>query len=479
MARDPEIAELATGRDRVSLLWDVCQVPDFRKLMTDAHVRLLAQLYRFLIMGRLPSDWVADQIARLDRIDGDIDLLTQRIAHVRTWSFIANRAAWVHDPGHWQARTQEIEDRLSEALHAALTQRFVDRRRAALHRSLKSGSEVVAAVNAADEVIVEGHVVGTLVGLQFFPLSGIDAEEAKPLLAAARRALGPALADRAARLTEDDDGQFRLSETGDILWRRAVVASLRPGDGPLHPRLELKVDDLLDGGFRRMIDQRLRSWIDASLQRRLRPLFTLMNAELSAHARGLAYQVAEALGALPRRQVAQQIAELGKEDRRRLRALGLRLGRETVWLPTLGGRSSRRLLMRLQAIHAQSARPLPDLAGDLVALPEPAPDRLLTAAGYRAVNGHALSFERLERLSERIHRLSAQGALKWDAALAAALEVPQELVRPLLSELGFIAEGKRAEESYKRRRQLRPEPAPPPDPNSPFSVLARLRDTPR
>jgi ATP-dependent RNA helicase SUPV3L1/SUV3 len=241
----------------------------------------------------------------------------------------------------------------------------------------------------------------------------------------------------------------------------------------------LKVDDLLDGGFRRMIDQRLRTWIDAILQRRLRPLFTLMNAELSAHARGLAYQVAEALGALPRRQVAQQIAELGKEDRRRLRALGLRLGRETVWLPTLGGRASRHLLMRLQAIHAQSGRHLPDLAGDLVTLPEPVPDRLLAAAGYRAINGHALSFERLERLSERAHRLSTQGALKWDAALAAALEVPQGLVRPLLGELGFVADGKRAEESYRRRRPMREAPVPPPDPDSPFSVLARLRETSR
>ena len=103
----------------------------------------------------------------------------------------------------------------------------------------------------------------------------------------------------------------------------------------------------------------------------------------------------------------------------------------------------------------------------------------LAAAGYRAINGHALSFDRLERLSERTHRLSVQGALKWDAALAASLEVPQELVRPLMSELGFVADGKRTEESYKRRRPVRPAPVPPPDPDSPFSVLARLRETPR
>ncbi|HWA50327.1 MAG TPA: helicase-related protein [Dongiaceae bacterium] len=479
MARDPEIAALAQGRERVALLWDICQVPDFRKLMTDAHVRLLAQLYHYLIDGALPADWVADQIARLDRVDGDIDQLTQRISHVRTWSFIVHRGDWVTDPAQWQARTQAIEDRLSDALHQALTQRFVDRRRAALHRRLKSGSEMMAVVNAANEVIVEGHVVGDLIGFHFTPQGGTDVEEARPLLAAARRVLAPALADRAAQLTEDADGRFRLSESGEILWRGAIVAQLRSGDGPLHPRIELRVDDLLDGGFRRMVQARLKSWLEASLRRRLKPLFELMQAELSAPARGLAYQIAEALGALPRRRLAQQIAQLGKEDRRRLRALGLRLGRETVWLPALSGRATRRLLVRLQAIHAQNEKTLPDLSGDIVTLPESLPDEVLLATGYRAVNHHAISFDRLERLAERVHRLAASGALKWDAALAAALEVPQELVRPLLSELDFIAAGKRSEESYKRRRA---QPAPPPapvDPDSPFSVLARLRDTPR
>jgi ATP-dependent RNA helicase SUPV3L1/SUV3 len=287
------------------------------------------------------------------------------------------------------------------------------------------------------------------------------------------------LADRAAQLTEDSDERFRLSEAGDILWRGALVAQLRSGDGPLHPRIELRVDDLLDGGFRRMVQARLKAWLEAALRRRLRPLFALMDAELPPAARGLAYQVAENLGALPRRRVAQQVADLGKQDRKLLRALGLRLGRETVWLPALTGRNTRRLLTRLQAIHAQSTRPLPDLGGDLQAIGETLAEDVLLAAGYRAINGHAIAFEHLERLAERTHRLAAQGALKWDAALAAAFGIPQELVRPLLSELDFVAEGKRAEESYKRRRRPAAPPPAPVDPNSPFSVLARLRETPR
>ena len=120
-----------------------------------------------------------------------------------------------------------------------------------------------------------------------------------------------------------------------------------------------------------------------------------------------------------------------------------------------------------------------DLTGDMVKLAQPVGERALAAAGYRAINGHAIAFDRLERLSDRVYRLSEKGALKWDAALAAALDVPQELVRPLLNEIGYVADGKREEESYKRRRQVRAAPVPPPDPNSPFAALARLRETPR
>src|SRR5258706_3795502 len=222
LARDPEIAHLAQGRERVALLWDVCQVPDFRKLMTDAHVRLVGQLYRYLAVGkhlpgRLPTDWVEGQLSRLDRIDGDIEQLMQRIAHIRTWSYVANRGDWVADPAHWQGRTQLIEDRLSDALHEALTQRFIDRRHAALHRHLRGGGKLTGSVNTSDEVMVEGHVVGSLRGFLFTPLAGANVtpgrSDSKPLLAAARRALGPAVAERTQFVVTDPDQQFRLTNS--------------------------------------------------------------------------------------------------------------------------------------------------------------------------------------------------------------------------------------------------------------------------
>ena len=45
--------------------------------------------------GAVPADWFARHTAALDRTDGDIDTLSNRIAQVRTWSFVANRPDWL------------------------------------------------------------------------------------------------------------------------------------------------------------------------------------------------------------------------------------------------------------------------------------------------------------------------------------------------------------------------------------------------
>ena len=188
LVRDPEILALATSKGLVRLLWEVCQIPDFRKILAEAHTRLLGQIYHHLAgpTGRLPTDWVARQVQSLDRTEGDIDTLTQRIAHCRTWAYVAHRPDWVDDAEHWRERARAIEERLSDALHERLTQRFVDRRATVLTRRLADGEDLAAAVRADGEVVVEGHPVGRLDGLRFIPDVGSE-PEARSVLAAARR----------------------------------------------------------------------------------------------------------------------------------------------------------------------------------------------------------------------------------------------------------------------------------------------------
>jgi len=224
LARNPDIGELAAHPGAVRLLWEVCQIPDFRKVMSESHTRLLAHCFLHLAgpQERLPVAWVAGQMASLDRVDGDIDTLMARIAHIRTWTYITHRGDWVADSAEWQERARGIEDRLSDALHESITQRFVDRRSAFLVRQLASEGEPVAAVSKAGEVLVEGAYVGRVDGLRFVPDS-VDGVEMRMLIAAASRVLRGEIAARTRLLATDADEAFAIGVGGELRWRGAAA----------------------------------------------------------------------------------------------------------------------------------------------------------------------------------------------------------------------------------------------------------------
>ncbi|MEO8714656.1 MAG: helicase-related protein, partial [Acetobacteraceae bacterium] len=253
LARDPDIRRLARGRSRVRLLWEACQIPDFRKLADETHNSLCARVFTHLATeGTLPTDWLSGQIAALVRADGDIDTLMQRLAGVRVWSYIAARADWVRDAVHWQGRARAVEDLLSDALHEALTARFVDRRAALLMRRLDDteGDELLSAVTRRGEVVVEGHPVGRIGGLTFFPDPVAAGEERRMMWRAARRALREEMPRRIAEAEAAEDGAFSLTPDHRIMWDGQPIARLRPGDNPLRPRAEVLESEFLDGAQR-------------------------------------------------------------------------------------------------------------------------------------------------------------------------------------------------------------------------------------
>jgi ATP-dependent RNA helicase SUPV3L1/SUV3 len=393
LARDPEIAQLATTADSVALLWEVCQVPDFRKILSDHHAQLLSQLYLRLMRNdlRLPEDWVGGQMERLDRIDGDIDHLIQRIAHIRTWTYIAHRGDWLADNAHWQGRARAIEDALSDALHERLTQRFVDRRTAVLVRRLRGEGALVGAVRKNGEVLVEGEFVGCLKGFSFQPDGEVTGDDTRPLLTAARRALTGEIPRRVKQLEQDNDGAFTLVED-KLAWRGTPFARLAAGDTVLTPRIEVLASDFLDGPARERLRKRAASWLTRHIRAQLKPLMKAQEVELTPPGRGLLFQLVEALGTLPRQPLAAQLKALTKADRKTLAELGVRLGAASLYLPKLQHPRMVELRARLWAIRR--GVPLP-------ALP-PAGAKIFDLAGYKDVPAveaycHAVGFRRITR----------------------------------------------------------------------------------
>ncbi|MBY0432359.1 MAG: disulfide oxidoreductase, partial [Rhodospirillales bacterium] len=336
LARDPELRKAANHPDRVRLLWEICQIPDFRKVMAEAHTRLLAQVWKHLTTtGRLPDEWLEAQVKRLDRTEGDIDTIIQRIANIRTWTYVSHRGEWVGDPFLWQERTRAIEDKLSDALHERLTQRFVDKRTSVLARRLKDQDELLSAVARSGEVLVEGHHVGTLAGFRFVPAAAENANAARAVAAAAQRALRGEIGARVGRLAADGDNAFAVAEDGLITWHGAMVARLSPGPDALRPVVEPLASDLLEPMARDIVRRRLTAWLEQQVATYLKPLFVARQAALSGPARGLVYQLTQALGSMPRPPAEAQLRALDEAGRQAVARLGIRLGVESLYFPTL------------------------------------------------------------------------------------------------------------------------------------------------
>src|SRR6186713_2646737 len=247
-ARDPDVRDMAKDRKAVERLWDVCQVPDYRKIAPATHAELAVTLYGFLMReGSIPADWFARQVAHADRTDGDIDTLSNRIAHVRTWTFAANRPDWLDDPEHWQAVARSVEDKLSDAMHERLIERFVDRRTSVLMRRLRENTTLETEIKKTGEVVVEGHDIGRLDGFTFVADASAAGSEAKTLQGAARSALAGEIDARAIKVTQAPDREFVLSSDGSVRWTGAPVGKLIAGDDVLRPRLRVIADEQLTG----------------------------------------------------------------------------------------------------------------------------------------------------------------------------------------------------------------------------------------
>ncbi|HKT16777.1 MAG TPA: helicase-related protein [Stellaceae bacterium] len=478
LAKLPDIAAAASHPGSVRLLWEVCQIPDFRKVMSDTHARLVAQIYRHLVgrAGRLPVDWVAAQVNRLDRTDGDIDTLMARIAHIRTWTYIAHRPDWLADSTAWQERARAIEDNLSDALHDRITQRFVDRRSAFLVRQLASARELLASVSRDGEVKVEGHPVGRLAGFRFIPDAADGGEAAKTLLTAANRVLRGEIDTRAKSLAAAADSEFELDRRGRFLWRGGAVGRLIAGDSAIEPRVEALPSDFLDGGLREIVRRRLALYWRMLLRQRLGALMRARQAELVGPARGLVFQLCEALGTLPAKAVAAQRAALRRGDRKTLARLGVRLGTETVYLDGILKRGAADFAAMLWAV--KEGEPAPALPDNVAAPRDPdISEAAYAAMGYRVLGPRVLRVDRLERLAAAARRLAHKGPFGPDAELAALAGCAPDQLAGMLAALSYraVSGGGGVTFHLRRAAKARRRKHRPPQSDSPFAKLAALR----
>ncbi|WP_457104243.1 helicase-related protein [Methylobacterium sp. P5_C11] len=414
LMKEDDIRDMARSAATVRRLWDVCGVPDYRKVHPQVHADLVAQLYRFLMKGmagRIPDTWFAEQVAMIDRTDGNIDTLSRRIAQGRTWTFVANRPDWLRDPEHWQGETRRVEDRLSDALHERLASRFVDRRTSVLMRRLRENTMLEAQITADGDVTVEGQHVGHLHGFLFVPDASAEGHEAKTLRSAAEKALAGEIEARAERFAATADSTLVLAHDGTIRWTGAPVAKLTPGEKLFAPQIRLLADDSLTGAHREKVEARLDAWLKAYIVRLLGPLMEIETAaDLTGLAKGIGYQVVEALGVLERSKVAHEMRSLDQDGRGALRRHGVRFGAYHIFLPALLKPAPRTLAAQLWALRnggldQRGLDEIAHLAGSgrtSIKVDREIAKGLYRAAGFRVSGERAVRVDILERLADLI-----------------------------------------------------------------------------
>jgi len=444
LSQSPDLQFRINDKSSIKLLWDVCRTPDFRGISSVEHSNLLEEIFKFLYeFSAIPDDWFGQQIKRLDRTDGDIDVLSKRLAFIRTWTYVAQRQSWLHDVSHWRGVTRALEDRLSDALHERLTQRFVDRRTSVLLRRLKQKEALLAEVNENGEVTVEGEFVGKLEGFRFKQDKETTAQEAKTIKSASLQALLPHFNLRADRLYNAPDTEIDFTEQGGLMWGDQAVGKLITGDDIMHPKVAAFVDSEAGTEVLNKVERRLQHFVDRKISLLFEPLVNLQkDEELTGLAKGFGFQLFESLGILRRQNVLAEVKSLDQDARSLLRKHGVRFGQFTVFMPLLLKPAPTRLRLVLWALSKNldefPEAPPPGLV--TVPVSTEAPEQYDDMSGYRNAGDRAIRIDMLERLADLLRAEDSRNGFEANADMLSITGMTQEQFANLMEGLGYSAE---------------------------------------
>ena len=457
------ISEVSNGIHvpaQVKQLWDVCQIPDFRNLTIDAHVRLLQDIYRLLYAngGKIPNSFMEKHITRLDETLGDVDVLSSRLASIRTWTYCANKPSWMPSENNWVNRAREVEDRLSDALHKALMERFVDRRTSKLLKGMGPETYMSATIKDNGDVVVDDHIIGHLEGLTFTPSESTSELEAKAVQAAAEKGVAPEVDRRLTSLCGGMHSIFTLSDRGQILWGGKVVGKVGSGGTPMNPDAELVGGKLGNENLKNLAIARMRDYLRAEASNKFRPLIELKEIQArestTAEARGFAYTLYENFGTVDRKDHWKTLRDLDQRARRQLREANVQFGQYNIYIRDLMKPAPARLLSILTAYGAGGDRkPFIPFAG-VTSIPnegdfasENFSPQALSMAGYRAVGPRIARFDILNRLGNQIRQAQQQNEalgrgkkFQIMQEMMAIMGCSHEDMQGVLKSLGFESE---------------------------------------
>ncbi len=403
-----EITKGLRSEEDIRLLWDIAQVPDFRKLLPEVHAAFLVNVFKQLTGEKkiLSEDWIKIHVSKLEKINGDIHLLMDKIAAIRIWTYLANRTGWVESEKYWQEKTKQIEDKLSDILNEKLTQKFIDRRTASFSKKLKKNEIINTRINDESKLIVDGHSIGSIIGLSFTPDNTYQKSN-KIIRSVSNNVLSYELESRINKIISSGYEFLGLDDCGNILWNKEKIARLSSGPSILEPVIIILCDELCNKKIKKKIYDYISRWINVLIKNILSPLIGLQNFDCSGLVRGIVFQLLENAGSFSNEETLSQLPCLNKNDRKTLASMKIRLGTKFIYMPQL--LKSDQIKMRAILWKVFNSSPvktkLPPSGRVSFSIEEGVSNKFYYACGYWVVNDFAYRVDMVERFLKELRNI--------------------------------------------------------------------------
>jgi len=431
-------------KDIIKIFWNCCQIPDFSKKNYGNHVEVVKRVFDFLISksGVVTNDYMKKQLESLDKYDGNIDTLANRISNIRTWSYVANKKNWVNNSDYWIERTKYIEDKLSDKLHEELTKSFVDKRISVLSRSLKQDIILATEIKNENEVVIDGQYIGRLKGLklELDLKSGSLKTDIKSLRKAAKQAISPELMKRVDKIIKTET--FSIDENHKVYWLDNPIAYLTKGKSYLNPKLEVIVDEAMSLEFKGILKENLEKKLHSIISSELSDLVNLSKSNLkNNYARALCYQLFENNGVIKREKVNQTIKNITKEDRLILRKAGIKIGRYHIFLPRMLKPAAVDLRIKLWKLYHNEDKEnlIPKSGLNFLKNETNKNNKFLLICGFENFNKFYVRVDILERLFLKIIDNTKDGVFKIDSDMINLIGCSKENFYKLLNLMQYKA----------------------------------------
>ena len=440
--REDQKIKINDSKDCVKTLWECCQIPDFSKKTYGNHINIVKKVFEFLTSksGKVTNDYMKKQLEHLDRYDGNIDTLANRISNVRTWSYVANKKGWANNSDYWVERTKDIEDKLSDKLHQELTKSFVDKRISVLSRSLKQDISLATEIKNENEVIIDGQYMGRLNGmrLDLDLKSGSLKTDIKSLKKAARQAIAPELMKRVSNIINSD--VFELNDDHKICWMENPIAYISKGKNYLNPKLELLVDEAIDFESKEKLRTYLEKKLHSLIASELSDLVNLSRGKFkNNYVRALCYQLFENNGIIKREKIHQMIKNISKEDRLDLRRAGVKIGRYHIFLPKMLKPSAVDLRVKLWKLYFPEDKKyaIPKSGLNFLKNETSKNNKFLLVCGYENFSNFYIRVDILERFFIKVIEKSKNGTFEIDSDMINLIGCSKENFFKLLELMNY------------------------------------------